>query len=75
MSDLPPELARMPSWADSTPPLPGAWCRACEATRWWTERHEPQGWRCGACHPPDHLKARAGAPGGTGAGRAAAVIT
>jgi hypothetical protein len=20
-----------------------------------TERHEPRGWRCMACHPPDHL--------------------
>jgi hypothetical protein len=38
MSDRPPELARMPSWGDNTPPWPGSWCRACHGTRWWTER-------------------------------------
>ena len=36
----------------SNPPPPGAWCRACHGTRWWTERHEPKGWRCMTCHPP-----------------------
>ena len=41
-----------------TPP-PGAWCLACHGTLWWTERHEPKGWRCGKCHPPDHLRAEA----------------
>jgi hypothetical protein len=28
MSDRPPEMARMPSWAEATPPWPDAWCRA-----------------------------------------------
>jgi hypothetical protein len=55
MSDRPPGLARMPSTADVTPPPPGAWCRACGGTRWWTERPAPKGWRCLTCHPPDHL--------------------
>jgi hypothetical protein len=32
MSDLPPELARMPSWAEAVPPWPGSWCRACHGT-------------------------------------------
>ena len=55
MSDRQPALARMPSWADTTPPWPGSWCRACHGTRWWTERRDPKGWRCMTCHPPDHL--------------------
>jgi hypothetical protein len=55
MSDRPPELARMPSWAEATPPWPGAWCRACWGTRWWTERRASKGWRCLRCHPPSHL--------------------
>ena len=59
MSDRPPGLAWMPSTADVTPPLPGAWCRACYGTRWWTERHQPKGWRCLRCHPPDHLPTEA----------------
>jgi hypothetical protein len=59
MSDLPPGLAQMPSWADATPPWPGAWCRACHGTRWWTERRDPKGWRCLTCHPPDHLPVEA----------------
>ena len=59
MSDRPPELARMPSWADATPPWPGAWCRACRGTRWWTERQASKGWRCLTCHPPLHLTADA----------------
>jgi hypothetical protein len=55
MSDRPPGfLAQMTSWADPTLPQPGAWCRACHGTRWWTERHEPKGWCCMTCHPPDH---------------------
>jgi hypothetical protein len=36
-------------------PPEGAWCRACHGQRWWTEWHEPKGWRCMSCHPPDHL--------------------
>jgi hypothetical protein len=59
MSDLPPALAHPPSWGDPTPPPPGAWCRACHGTRWWTERQEPHGWRCLRCHPPAHLPAEA----------------
>jgi hypothetical protein len=43
VSDRPPGSARTPSTAAVTPPLPGAWCRACEGTRWWTERREPKG--------------------------------
>jgi hypothetical protein len=50
-----PSLQRYPSTADTAPPTPGAWCSSCFGTRWWTERHEPKGWRCGMCHPPDHL--------------------
>jgi hypothetical protein len=49
----------MPSTAGVTPPPAGAWCRACQATRWWAELHEPLGWRCVTCHPPDHLPADA----------------
>jgi hypothetical protein len=48
-------MARMPSWADATPPWPGAWCRACRGTRWWTERRDSKGWRCLRCCPPSHL--------------------
>jgi hypothetical protein len=55
MSDLPPELARMPSWADATPPLPGSCCRACRGTRWWTERRDSKGWRRMRFLPPSHL--------------------
>jgi hypothetical protein len=57
MSDRPPALAHPPG--DTTPPPPGAWCRACQGTRWWTERREPRGWRCWTCHPPVHLPAEA----------------
>jgi hypothetical protein len=49
----------MPSTTDVTPPPPGAWCRACQGTRWWTEQHQPRGWRCLTCHPPVHLAAGA----------------
>jgi hypothetical protein len=59
MNDLPPHLAHQPSWSEPIPPPPGAWCRACRGTRWWTERHKPHGWRCLTCHPPDHLPAEA----------------
>ena len=59
MRDRLPGLARMPSWADATPPWPGLWCRACQGTRWWTERRDPKCWRCLTCHPPDHLPAEA----------------
>ena len=59
MSDRPPELVGMPSTADVMSPLPGAWCSSCYGTRWWTERHEPKGWRCATCHPPAHLPAEA----------------
>jgi hypothetical protein len=41
---------------DDRLPPPGAWCRACRGTRWWTERRQQRGWRC---HPPAHLKAEA----------------
>jgi hypothetical protein len=47
-----PSLQRYPSTADTAPPTP---CSSCLGIRWWTERHEPKGWRCAACHPPDHL--------------------
>jgi hypothetical protein len=59
MSDRPPALARMPSWGENTPPWPGAWCRACYGTHWWTERRDPHGWHCLTCHPPDHLSPEA----------------
>ena len=59
MSDHPAALAHSPSWSELTPPPPGAWCRACHGTRWWTERHGPKGWRCLTCHPPAHLPASA----------------
>ena len=36
-------------------PPPGAWCRACHGTRWWTERRASRGWRCMTCCPPSHL--------------------
>jgi hypothetical protein len=55
MSDRPPALAHPPSWATTASPPPGAWCRACHATRWWTEGRESHGWRCVTCHPPVHL--------------------
>jgi hypothetical protein len=55
MSDRPPALAHPPSWAEPILPPPGAWCRACHGTRWWTERRDPRGWRCMTCHPPAHL--------------------
>ena len=54
-----PSLQRYPSTADTAPPTPGAWCSSCFGTRWWTERHQPKGWRCVRCHPPAHLSAEA----------------
>ena len=59
VSDQLPGLAQMPSTTDVTPPPPGAWCRACQGTRWWTERHGSRGWRCLTCHPQVHLTAAA----------------
>jgi hypothetical protein len=47
-----PEAAAVLDWAR---PSPGAWCRACRGTRWWTERQASRGWRCMRCLPPDHL--------------------
>jgi hypothetical protein len=35
----------------------GRMVRSCRGSRWWTERHEPRGWRCGTCHPPGPLPA------------------
>ena len=39
----------------------------CHGASWWTERHEPKGWRCARCHPPDHLPAEAVKREGKGA--------
>jgi hypothetical protein len=51
-------LQRPPSWSGADAiPSQGAFCSCCGGQRWWTEMREPQGWRCGACHPPDHLEA------------------
>jgi len=50
-----PSLQHSPSIAEKHP-LPGAWCSSCWGTQWWTERYEPKGWRCAACHPPRHLR-------------------
>ena len=56
----PLDLQRQPSWSNNEQrPVPGAWCNACRGERWWTERLEPNGWRCMLCHPPDHLPAEA----------------
>ena len=55
-------LARPPSWSDpASPPPAGAWCSCCGRShrsggRWWREAAEPKGWRCGRCHPADHLR-------------------
>jgi hypothetical protein len=58
-------LQRPPSWADPSPPPPGAWCGCCSRARperggrWWTPTAPRTdglapgpGWRCAACHPP-----------------------
>jgi hypothetical protein len=47
---------RPPSWAlPADRPLRGSSCSCCGLGRWWCERDAPTGWRCWACHPPDHL--------------------
>jgi hypothetical protein len=44
------------SWSDATiTPTPGARCRNCSGNRWWCEYDQPDGWRCAACHPGNHL--------------------
>ena len=49
-------LRRPPSWSDATTiPLRGCLCSCCFGRRWWCEARNPSGWRCWACHPPDHL--------------------
>jgi hypothetical protein len=46
-------LKRSPSWADQAArPSSGCSCSCCKGRRWWGDAH---GWRCWACHPPDHL--------------------
>jgi hypothetical protein len=46
-------LQRPPSWANSAArPPSGCFCSCCKGRRWWGDA---QGWRCWACHPPDHL--------------------
>jgi hypothetical protein len=51
-----PSGQRPTSWADSSAlPSLGCWCSCCRGPRWWCEREKPRGWRCGRCHPPDHL--------------------
>ena len=48
------------SWSEPADvPLPGDTCGCCRGGRWWCETERPKGWRCWACHPPDHLRARA----------------
>lgn len=47
-----------PAWSDTTmSPSLGARCRLCAGASWWCERDQPKGWRCGQCHPGDHLPA------------------
>lgn len=64
VADDPEERMCAPAWAEVTAePPPGAWCGCCgrrekRGGRWWRERHDPKGWRCATCHPPDHLDAR-----------------
>jgi hypothetical protein len=51
-----PPGQRPTSWADpSSLPSLGCWCSCCHGQRWWCEREDPKGWRCGRCHPPVHL--------------------
>jgi hypothetical protein len=46
-------MQRPPSWADpAARPSPGCFCSCCHTRRWWGDS---RGWRCWACHPPDHL--------------------
>jgi hypothetical protein len=52
----PPRPRRQPSWSDvPDEPHPADQCSACRLSSWWTERHNPRGWRCATCHPADHL--------------------
>ena len=54
------ELKLPVSWAaPAVRPVPGGYCSCCHGMRWWSEAHNPRGWRCWTCHPPDHLSARA----------------
>jgi len=61
------EGGRTPAWAEEADaPRPGDWCRCCRGQRWWRPaipRGDGTGlglgWRCGTCHPPDHLSAAA----------------
>jgi hypothetical protein len=51
-----PRPYRQPSWSDITDvPDAADTCSACRGSSWWTERHNPRGWRCSTCHPPLHL--------------------
>ncbi len=54
-------MQRPPAWFDpGARPTPGCRCTRCRGGRWWCEAGEaPHGWRCWACHPPDHLPADA----------------
>ncbi len=53
-------IATPVSWADaSLIPTPGARCRCCSGSVWWTEPTSPKGWRCATCYPADHLPADA----------------
>jgi hypothetical protein len=46
-------LQRPPSRAgQAAVPSRGCFCSCCHGRRWWGDA---QGWRCWACHPPDHL--------------------
>jgi hypothetical protein len=51
-----PRPYRQPSWSDASD-IPDAAdvCSCCRLSSWWTERHNPRGWRCATCHPADHL--------------------
>ena len=51
---------RAPAWAGSADhPVHGSICSCCGLGQWWCERSNPKGWRCGTCHPPDHLSGEA----------------
>jgi len=46
-------LQRPVSWTDQAAhPEQGCFCSCCKGRRWWSDG---RGWRCWACHPPDHL--------------------
>jgi len=61
------EGGRTPAWAEEADaPRPGERCRCCRGQRWWRPAIPRGGgtglglgWRCGTCHPPDHLSAAA----------------